>query len=73
MPTKTYDNLMDISILAVNRGDIHNALTLLQRAISELDRQITSGGIPSSPPTGCYRVTNMYVENGKLRVEYDEV
>lgn len=31
--------------------------------------------VPSNPPTGCYKVTNLYVEmvdgNPKLRVEYE--
>lgn len=25
----------------------------------------------SQPPEGCLKVTNLYVENGKLRVEYE--
>jgi hypothetical protein len=29
-------------------------------------------GIASNPPSGCYRVTNIYIQNGKLVAKWDD-
>jgi hypothetical protein len=39
----------------------------------ELLSMITGGGLVSNPPVGCYKVTNIYVdENGKLVVKWSD-
>lgn len=45
-----------------------NAITTLTQAILTI-----SGVSISVPPTGCFRVTNLYVNpDGKLEVKYDD-
>lgn len=53
---------------------------LLQEIVDELKKlsvgsyviTLNYSGIPSDPPEGCYKVTNIYVnQEGKLVVEWD--
>ena len=57
---------------AINQGDVQGALRFLQIAIGKVAKIQSGGGIPSDPPGGCQEVTNLYVEDGKLKVEYEE-
>jgi hypothetical protein len=50
----------------------------IQRFYDDMGADITAEvkellcSVPSNPPLGCKRVTNVYVEGGKLRVEYED-
>jgi hypothetical protein len=69
--TDDYITLLKESINTANVGDIRATLLYLQQALNKLGEQVEAGGIPSVPPDGCQQVTNLYVENGKLVVEYE--
>lgn len=40
--------------------------------ITSILKALIEAQIKTDPPTGKQRVTNLYVDNGKLRVEYEE-
>lgn len=49
-------------------GRTENAISVLATIVEAL----ISAQIKTDPPVGKQRVTNLYVDNGKLRVEYEE-
>lgn len=65
------DTLLKVVENQICSGDTVAAITTLIRAIKELQLS-GGGGIPSLPTSGNKTVTNLYVENGKLRVIYEE-
>ena len=53
----------------VNQGNLTGAILVLMRAVKEAH---TGNGVPSVPEGEGKAVTNLYVENGKLKIEYEE-
>lgn len=43
-----------------------------ERSLLELINMKGEDAVASAPPVGKYKVTNIYIENGKLTVEYDD-
>lgn len=57
----------DIATYTYSGGVGHVSLEELAAAL-----ELEAGGIVSDPPPGAYPVTNIYVEGGKLIIEWDD-